>query len=257
MGEGYGRSPKLLKGALVQFSSPLLVPVPNIIIFQYNPESLTRSLTSYTPREDRGAGEGGAGGAAGQKESETSQPFDPTETFTLNLLVDATDALEVPEAHPVAVVTGVADRLAAMEMLLYPAGDSLLGGLLGSASASVGGAGASIGGAAATAPPEPPKKVPIVLFVWGPGRIVPVRIKSLNVEELQYNQLLYPHRAKVSISLQVVTSDVLANEKWWAKERPEYDIARFAYDFTRGQKEALALANVANTVDSILGMLPF
>jgi hypothetical protein len=256
MGEGYSRSPKLLKGALVQFSSPLLIPIPNIIIFQYNPESLTRSLTPYTPNEDKSAGEGGAGGQAGQQESETSQPFDPTETFTLNLLVDATDALEVPEAHPVAVVTGVADRLAAMEMLLYPAGDSLLGGLLGSVSVSVGGAGVSVS-AAVSAPPEPPKKVPIVLFVWGPGRIVPVRITGFNVEELQYNQLLYPHRAKVSISLRVVTSDVLANEKWWAKEKPEYDIAKFAYDFTRGQKEVLALANVANTVESILGMLPF
>src|SRR5262249_12695216 len=122
-------------------------------------------------------------------------------------------------------------------------------------SASVGGAtGPGTGGAAPSAPPDPPKKVPVVLFVWGPGRIVPVRLTGFNVEELQYNQLLYPHRAKVSLSLRVVTSDALRAEK---SKKPEYDLAIHAYDFTRGQKEVLALANIANNVESILGMLPF
>ena len=40
MANGYSRSPKLLKGALVQFSAPMLVPIPNVIVFQYNPEQL-------------------------------------------------------------------------------------------------------------------------------------------------------------------------------------------------------------------------
>jgi hypothetical protein len=256
MGEGYSRSPKVLKGALVQFSSPLLIPIPNIIIFQYNPESLTRSFTPYDPDKNKPATAEPGEEKAGQPTPKMAQPWDPDETFTVNLLLDATDALEVPELHPVAFVTGVADRLAAIEMLLYPAGDSLLGGLLGSVSVSVGGAGASISGAAATAPPEPPKLAPVVLFVWGPGRIVPVRITGLNIEELQYNQLLYPHRAKASISMRVLTSDELRAEKG-ASTKPEYELAIFAYDFTRGQKEVLALANIANTVESILGMLPF
>jgi len=51
MPEGYSRSPKLLKGALVQFSAPFLVPVPNVIIFQYNPETLSRTLTPWTAAE--------------------------------------------------------------------------------------------------------------------------------------------------------------------------------------------------------------
>ena len=49
MASGYSRSPKLLKGALIQFSAPLLIPIPNIIIFQYNPETMSRTLTPWAP----------------------------------------------------------------------------------------------------------------------------------------------------------------------------------------------------------------
>jgi hypothetical protein len=34
------------------------------------------------------------------------------------------------------------------------------------------------------------------------------------------------------------------------------DLARACYKFTRGQKEVLATANLANAVESIIGMLP-
>src|SRR6266446_2345183 len=51
MTNGYSRSPKLLKGALIQFSAPMLIPIPNIIVFQYNPETRTRTLTPWTPLE--------------------------------------------------------------------------------------------------------------------------------------------------------------------------------------------------------------
>ena len=98
--------------------------MPNIIVFQYNPETLTRTLNPWKP--SAGEGTGTDSGVAN-----TSQPFDPGETLTLTLELDATDALEEPESHPVAVVSGVADRIAALEMLLYPTGDSLLGSVFG------------------------------------------------------------------------------------------------------------------------------
>jgi hypothetical protein len=253
MGDGYPRAAKILKGALVQFSADLLLPIPNIILFQYNPESITRSLSPYDPRASSArtpAGETTPGAdEAAQRSTPDNQPFDPTETFTLNLFLDATDALEVPELHPVAFVSGVADRLAALEMLLYPGKGSETAGLLGSAGASVGGAPAGPGAA-----PEPRRTVPTVLFVWGPGRIVPVRLTSFSVEEVQYNQILYPHRAKVAIGMRVVTSAEIAAIN---PQKPEHELAKFAYDFTFTQKQVLALANVANTVESILGMLPF
>lgn len=47
---------------------------------------------------------------SGEQLNQLSQPFDPQETFSLTLEVDATDALEKPKSHPVAVVAGVTDR---------------------------------------------------------------------------------------------------------------------------------------------------
>jgi hypothetical protein len=251
MGDGYSRRPLRLPGALIQFSAAMIVPIPNIIVFQYNPESITRSLSPYDPKGGEGltAEELSTKTLEDRQKAAMAQPFDPAETFTLNLLIDSTDHLETPDQfpHQVTVVTGVADRLAAFEMLLYPAGDSLLGGLLGLAGASL-----SAFGSDTTKTPEPRKAVATTLFVWGPGRIVPVRLTSFNVEEVQYNQLLYPHRARIAVGMRVVTSGEL---RLIQPQKFEHKIAAVAYDFTRGQKEVLALANIANTIESIV--LPF
>ncbi|MEI6682119.1 MAG: hypothetical protein WCO44_05805 [Bacteroidota bacterium] len=257
MPTGYSRSPKLLKGALIEFSERFLGPIPNVIVFQYNPESMTRTLEVW----NQNSGGSGADSTAGNDTSHTAQPFDPPESFTLALELDAADALEQPESHPVAYISGVADRIAAMEMLLYPQGDSLLGGLLGSVTgslsvgASVGGSsiGGGIGGAAGGVQPASRGTVPVVLFVWGPGRIVPVRLTSFSVEEQAYSPLLYPIRAKVSIGLKILTPKDFPT----CQRKLSEDLAIMAFKFTRKQKEVLAMANMANSVESILGMLPF
>ena len=44
MPTGYSRSPKLLKGALVEFSERFIGPIPNVIVFQYNIETLIHIL---------------------------------------------------------------------------------------------------------------------------------------------------------------------------------------------------------------------
>jgi hypothetical protein len=236
MGNGYTRSPKLLKGALVELSERFIGPVPNIIVFQYNPETLTRELTAWQPP-------GEAGGKANGPS--TAQPTDPPEEFTLTLELDATDDLEMGDS--VAVVSGVADRIAALEMLLYPQEGSLLGGLLGSASDALSAVGES------KTDKLPRGSVPIVLFVWGPGRIVPVRLTSFSVEEQAYSPTLYPIRAKVSLGLKVLAPDDLKGH-WDASSRK---LAEFAFKLTRKQKQVLAAANVADNVESILGLLPF
>lgn len=241
MSTGYSRSPNLLKGALIEFSSRFLGPIPNVIIFQYNPETLSRELTPYVPAQAEAGEEAPDPG--------TAAPYDPQETFSLVLELDATDALEHPESHPVAAISGVADRIAALEMLVYPdPAGSLLGDLAASVSASLGGAGAG-----AAADPVPRASVPIVMLVWGPGRIVPVRLTSFAVEEEAFSPILYPIRAKVTVGLQILTPEGLAGyEDGLAK-----DFATVAYKFTKTQKEVLAMANLANSVESILGMLPF
>jgi hypothetical protein len=249
MASGYSRSPKLLKGALIQFSAPMLIPIPNIIVFQYNPETLTRSLTPWAPPTPAAAGQH----APDLKQEEPrAQPYDPQETFNLSLELDAADALEEPAKHPVAVVSGIADRIAAIEMLLYPPGESALGGLLNvSVSLSIGSGGisASVGAKVDTVPP---KTVPVVLLFFGPGRIVPVRITSFSVDEQAFSPTLYPIRAKVTLGIKVLDANAFNSDDTSASVK----IAKACYTFTRAQKEGLAMANIANSAESIMGMLP-
>lgn len=257
----YPNSPLLLKGALIYFGAPMLIPIPNIIVFQYNPETMTRTLTPWQPpsREVTVADDATATRAdlTAQQRYALAQPYDPAETFSLTLELDATDALEHPETHPIAVATGVADRLAAIEMLMYPPGDSLLGGLMGTVSGSVSfsAGGLSIGGGAQSEQLQR-KDAPIVLFFWGPGRIVPVRITSLSIEEQQYSPLLYPTRAKATVGIKVLDLDDLVTVSGDPATGAAAELARACYKFNRGQKEVLATANLANAVESIVGMLP-
>ncbi len=257
MTNGYTRSPKLLKGALVEFSKRFLGPIPNIIIFQYNPESLTRTLEVHDPEKaEKARKDAAANPGVPSASSSQSQPGDPPESFSLALELDAADALENPGSHPVAVLAGVADRIAALEMLLYPEPEkSLLGGLLGAVGASLsvgpGGISASLGGKAKL-DKVPDHKVPVLLFVWGPGRIVPVRLTSFSVEEQAYSPLLYPIRAKVSVGMRILTPTSFPDPSGLSEK-----IAVKTFEFTRKQKEILAAANLANSVESILGMLPF
>ncbi len=252
MTNGYSRSPFLLKGALIEFSERFIGPIPNIIIFQYNPTSFTRSLQVYEPplAEAVADEESGSETEIQRHIAADAQPGDPPETFSLQLELDATDELEMGD--PVSVLTGVADRIAAMEMLLYPQDGSLFGDLLGSVGISLGGGGANAS-AEAQAEPVPRGKVPILLFVWGPGKIVPVRITSFQVEEQAHSPILYPTQAKVTLGVKVLSEEEINQYE----DSLSKDIAIGAYKFTKTQKEVLAAANLANTVQSILGMLPF
>ena len=107
---GLRRSPKFQKGALVQIVTTLVDVEYKIIPFQYNPETLSHSLTPWNPFEvdqtQRGA------------QSPNVQPFDPKESFTLTLEIDATDALE--DSDPAAVEAGIAGSLAALKKLTLP-----------------------------------------------------------------------------------------------------------------------------------------
>lgn len=238
MGDGYSRSPRLIKGAIVQFAGfPIIpLPIPNVIIFQYNPDSMQRSMSPFNADVTKEKLD-----KLKTHPATLDQPWDPEETFNVTLFLDATDHLETE--NPITIVTGVADRLAALEMLLYPEGDGLLKGLLSNAIKSIS------GGSLKPDDLISKGKVPITLFVWGTGRIVPVRLTSFNVEETSWNIALYPLRAKVTIGFKVVTSAELYDDG-----RVAATIAGVCYDFTRAQKEILAALNVANTAESIAGM---
>lgn len=228
---GLTRSPKFDKGALVQLVNGLTGVVPNVIPFQYNPEKLSHTLTPWNPFEvdqtQRGA------------QAPTVQPFEPKETFELTLEIDATDDLE--DGGAVANEVGVADRLAAFKKLTLPS-EGLAGDLVASARALV--------GKAAEHAVRP--TVPVVLFVWGSGRILPVRVTSFSVEETLFSPSLHPIQATVSLGLEVLTPDVFK-----CQEDITAKLAVAAYNYSKLQEDALATVHVANNVDAIRGLLPF
>lgn len=227
---GYTRSPRLVRGALVQLAEDVIGVVPNVIPFQYNPETLTRKLTPWNPFEVDQTGRG--------QIAPTAQPYDPKEAVTLEIHFDAADQLE--ESDPIARQVGVADRIAAIEKLLLPS-QGLLGDLLGAAAALAGA-------------PQPPQRptVPVALLVWGPGRILPVRVTDYSIDETTFLPSLHPLTAKISLSLEVLTPDVFRCESG-----PAIELAVAAYRFFRLQQSALALQYNARNAAQALSLLPF
>jgi hypothetical protein len=236
---GYSGSPQLLKGALIEFSASLLVPNANLIVFQYNPETLARSLAPWAPptKEDREHPDD-------KLLNQLKQPYDPQETFTLQLELDAADSLESVATNPGAAIYGIADRLSALEMLMYPEVRTPANGLNVPVDASLQGG-----------PPLGPNvqiisqaRVPVVLFSWGPGRIVPVRVESFSVDEQAFLPTLYPLRAKVSLGLKILDNTAfLANDN-----SAPVKLAKACYAYTLGQKKGLAGANMLNSLESLL-----
>lgn len=233
---------KFLRGAFVQFMQTFLVPLPNIIIFQFNPETITHT---WSPAQ--------ALGGTGANANPLAVKGNPGESFSFSLAMDAKDMIAdgSPVAEGIATVSGIYTRIAALEMLLYPQGGSG-GGLLGSV--SIGASGISFGGGAGAAVKRtvPPALLPTVLFVWGPGRILPVKVTSLAITEKLYDEmLLNPIHAEAQIGLQVLTPEELNYVTG-----PLAEVAKGAYVYSQGLRQALAIANLANSVESAIGMLP-
>ena len=176
-------SPKLIKGGLVVLA-PGGGAVRRTISLQYNPETLSRTYQVQ-----------GVGGDAG---GERAQPFRLTgpaiESIKLEAEVDATDQLEFPDSHANVVAHGIAPQLALLEALVNPSVEELLNL-----------ASQSEGGTLEILMPE----APLVLFVWGKNQVVPVRVTDFSVTEEAFDPALNPLRAKVSLSLRVLSTEDL------------------------------------------------
>ena len=136
-------------------------------------------------------------------------------------------------------------------MLQYPTGSSG-GGLIGGVSASISTSGLSLStpgsGANQTVPQS---QVPTVLFIWGPQRIVPVRVTALTITERLYDSALNPSHAEAQITLRVLTPDEIVSI-----DGPMQQLANIAYVYTQGLRQVQAAANLGDAVASVIGMLP-
>lgn len=206
-------SPRLLRGAIVGMD--IFNPLASVIMFQYNPDTMTRRLQARTKDNEQGD-RGEALKLAGP----------PRETITLQLEVDQSD---MPAVTGTAFV-GVHPPLAALEMLLYPKVAAVIANMVA----------AGLGSLEVLAP-----EAPLTLFVWGPARVVPVRITDMQITEEQFDTLLNPTRAKVDLTLNVLSYHDL-------KITNPGQAIFFAHQIA---KEVLATSNVIGSVANLGGSL--
>lgn len=171
----YSHGPRLLKGAIVAIDST--TGQQKTIAFQYNPETVKRSLQPQM-----------AGGDQGQQSQSVRYTGAPVETIDLEVVIDATDQLESGDAN--AVAHGIFSQLAQLELLTYPTSKQVIQNnvLLASGTLEIA-----------------PMVAPLTLFVWGPNRVIPVRVNTVSISEELFDPHLNPLRATVTLSLRALS----------------------------------------------------
>jgi hypothetical protein len=219
-----------LRGAMIEYGAGLIGPIPNMVVFQYNPETLSRTL-QIPPRP------------TGATQRETTQAGEKTfEKITLKAHFSAVDMLD--ENKALARLFGIGPQLAALEKMVLPS--SKLAGLIGAAIDAIGDAIGGGGGDEPPAQPIPREKYPRILFIWGLTRVLPVTIDAMTIAELEYDALLNPLRAEVDLTLSVIDVDDCSDDV----------LAKGALEYTTIAKEAQAIANLANTAEQIVDLIP-
>ncbi len=170
----FPNSPRLIKGAIVGLDS--FNPVASVIVFQYNPDTVTRTVTAQASGDNPDQGEA------------LRLKGPPQETIKLDVEIDAADQLE--QAKEPATSMGVYPTLAALEMLLYPKSALMIAN---EALAAL--------GIIEVIPPA----APLTLLVWGLKRVLPVRLTQFTITEEAFDPTLNPIRAKVSLDMRVLT----------------------------------------------------
>jgi hypothetical protein len=172
-------SPRVMKGAIVGID--MFSPVPSAIVFQYNPDTMTRTLQAQA------SGDGGA------RSEVIRLKGAPVETIKLDVEIDATDQLEKAEA--VTTISGIYPQLSALEMLIYPKSQQIIANTVLMAL-----------GTLEIIPPVGP----LTLFIWGLNRVLPVRLTELTITEEAHDVSLNPIRARVSLGMRVLSYNDLS-----------------------------------------------
>lgn len=164
-------APPVFRGALASVS-PLK---PGVVVFQYNPASVSRTLAA---RLSGGDGPTGAQRFAGP----------PEETWKLTVEIDATDQLEAGDGTTEDL--GILPALSALESMLYPPSPVMIANEVLARAGIV---------------EVLPMEAPLTLLVWGTRRILPVAITEFSVTEDAFDLSLNPILAKVDLGLKILS----------------------------------------------------
>lgn len=203
---------KLRKAAIIVMDPQN--PAAAAIVFQYNPEAVTRTLAPQF------------GGDGGDTTDYVRVRGAPVETMNLEVEIDATDDLAAGD--PIAQEVGIYPQLAQLELLLYPKSSQVTWNN-----------GQLMAGSLEILPPA----APLTFLVWGLKRVVPVRLTGLSVTEEQHDPNLNPIRARVSLGLRVLSYNDL----------PSGGPGYYTFMAHQVAKEALATLRGATSAGAVLG----
>jgi len=172
-------TPRLVKGALIGVD--LFNPIASVIVFQYNPATVDRTVTPQGASDE------------GSKAESMRLRGAPTETISMDLEIDATDQLEAGEGT--AATFGIYPQLSSLEMLAYPKSALVIANTVLMAI-----------GTMEVLPPIGP----FTLLVWNYQRVLPVRLTELTITEELHDAKLNPIQAKVTVKLQVLSYNDLS-----------------------------------------------
>jgi len=178
-------TPRVLKGGIVLID-PDTSAVLRIVVLQYNPDGLTRTLQAQA-----------IGPEPGDRLEALRLKGPPAETIKLDAEIDATDQLGETQPSDTVLQFGIHPQLAALETLIYPSSAQLMANdqqsLMGTLEIA-------------------PMQAPLAIFVWSQVRVLPVRLTEFSVTEEAFDTNLNPIRAKVSLGMRVLTVDDLGFE---------------------------------------------
>jgi len=197
-----------------------------MIVFQFNPDTMKRTLAHRAPP----APNQGNTGAAKEDVLRVAGP--PLETINLTIEMNASDQLAEPDQNGAVAENGLHPALATLELLMYP---PTLNARKIEEQAARGQVQVS------------PADLPLVLLVWGKSRVVPVKLTTFSVSEEAFDTRLNPIAVKVELGMQVLTY----------MEFTQSSIGRDTFIAYQQAKESLAqLDRPGNNLTGVRDLLP-
>jgi hypothetical protein len=233
MASGFPNQAKILRGAFVEYG--LSLP-PLFVVFQFNPLTITRgrTISSANDATRQAMLQNSFIGQVKDNPGSLFKDFRAGQTLTVkqetigfDIRLDATDKLN--RGDTITEQFGIAPQLSTLELMVTPKNQSVFAGL---ANLLLGGASGSF------AFFSEDKNPPIILFVWGRKKVLPVNITSMQIKEEEFSTDLNPTRATITVSLEVIEGPNLP------------------FLYTKTLKEVMSALNLANIADVANTIVP-
>lgn len=178
------------RGVLLEYG--LSVP-PLALVFQFNPQEISRSRTVTVKTGNAPGSRGGYDFLSPLETSRVAQGVEmQAESFSIDILLDATDAMN--DSNPVATQFGVQPQIDTLRSMAEPKNQGP-GGVKVLSSLGLSGARAF----------ERQETASVLIFAWG-MQLLPVFLTGVAQKEALHLPNLFPYRATMSLTMQVIES---------------------------------------------------